>query len=1075
MKIKVLNKSKRMTEFLKWSCLLGTLFVGLISWETTRCQTPATKLVRIVGIVTDAHTHERIPGISVYVKNQLQRGTATGIDGKYTLMIEPTTQSIVFSGIGYQQQEIKYTGQTEINVELKESVNELEEVKVVSIGYGQQKREKVAGSIVSITAEELNDMPAPNFATLLQGKLPGLAVNNWSGEPGVRNEVYIRGVGVVGNNRSSAPLYVIDGIPLEQTQDLTILKNGTNTDPLASINPNDIESIDVLKDAAATAIYGARGANGVILVKTKQGKKNRPVLSYRMDVSINAIPPLQNTVGGNLERRLKIPIWSLMENQDLPLSITDSLNPFWNNSTNWQKLYYRNTISHNHDLGISGGTSNLTYRVSLGYTKDKGIMIGSDFKRYTLSSNTKYEPINNLSLAFNIRLSRTDRSRPNGQNNALQQNVGIGTNYPSSLIPSTNSDKMQKQQDAFKLMEDKNIDDEIAPAIVIGVDFLKSFHLNSTFSMDYRISNRETFKPSALNGTQSNGLPNGPSFNMSKSTSTTYSMDHVLSYVKTLKGDHTIDALFGFSQGMNENSNLYVNATKGSSDAIHDLNGYTQENTTSNSRYVAYGSQSFFARLQYDYKSRYIVSATWRMDGSSRFGKNYRYAQFPSIALAYNLHKEKFMEEINWIDQLKLRWTWGITGTEAGISEYLSQGIYKAPTISYNSAINSSTYNGKVIFMPDYNGGIANPDLTWEEAEQYNFGTDISLFKYRVNIGFDVFWKESRNILFNSDLPDISGYQKVFKNATKLVNHGYEFNISGQLFDPQVSKFTWQMTLLGSITKNYVTELPNNNSDYLQSNYLSSEPNLLRVGRPANGFFVYKCDGVYATDDDVPVNPYTGQPLLQGNVFFQAGDYIIRDMDNNGKIYEVSSASGGYISTDRIFAGSPFPKMTGGWNNSLRYKNWTLNANFVYSLGRKVMNMTTAEKIVQILQNPESNMYDYTENNHWQKPGDKADWAVLDPQRYTDFRSMYTVKMDKYIERASFLRLNNLRIAYDFNRDWLKKCKIRRLYVYASATNLWTWTNYSGADPENVNMYGVDQGKSYARPKRFNIGLNVEF
>lgn len=1030
---------------------------------------------RVTGVVRDSKTKEPIPGISVYVKEQLQRGTATDVNGSYSLKLGPTTTTIIFSGIGYENQVVKYTGQSEININMKESSTELEQVNVVSIGYGQQKREKVAGSIVSITAKDLTDMPAPNFATLLQGKLPGVAINNWSGEPGVRNEVYIRGVGVVGNDRSSSPLYVIDGIPQEDTQDRTLMQRGTNTDPLSSMNPNDIESVDVLKDAAATAIYGSRGANGVILVKTKRGLKDRPIISFRTDLTFNTVPDLIETVGGKKERYLKERLWKTQgSGSDLPISVTDSLNPFWNNSTDWQDLYYKSAISQDYSLSISGGNKGVTYRVSLGYTEDKGIMQGSDFKRYSVSTSTKYEPLKDLFLDLNVRMSRTDRSRPNGDNNALTQNVGIGTNFPSSMLPSSNSEQMKKQQDAFKLMEDKNIDDNIAPSFAVQFSFLSDFRWSSTFSMNYRKSERETFRPSALNGTTSSGKLQGSSINMSNTSNQSYSMDHVVSYLKTFREKHTADIVVGYTQSMNETKNLYANATKGISDAIHDLNGYTKENTTTSSRYVAYGSRSFFARAQYDYESKYIASVSWRADGSSRFGKNYRYAFFPSVALAYNMHRESFMEHVKWTDQFKIRWSWGVTGTEAGISEYLSQGIYTPDyKAAWGESVSGNSYNGQAIVIPNYSGGLANPDLTWEEAEQYNFGIDWSMFNYRLTVNFDAFWKESRDILFDFKLPDISGYDKVYRNATKLVNHGVEFNVTAHIFDPATSPFTWQTSILGSYTKNYITELPNGNADILQYNSGTQSNTLLRVGRPANGFFVYKYLGVYANDGDVPVDPITGRKLYMSKPF-QAGDYAIADLDGNGRIYEVNS-SGGLASTDRTFAGNPYPKVQGGWNNTFRYKSWSLDANFVYSIGRKVMNMTTPEMMKSILSNENSNMYDYTKYNHWKKAGDVAEWPVLNVQRYKDDPALYTIELDKYVENADYLRLNNLRIGYDVDRDFLKKYHIRRLFVYVQGTNLWTITNYSGADPENVSMFGVDNGKAYARPRRYNVGLNIEF
>lgn len=1071
-KREVKNEPPQRNIILRRSVLSLLLLLGLSAVEPAAAQ---QSLKQITGTVTDAK-QQPIPGINVYVKNQLQRGAATAIDGTYSLKIEPATQSIIFSGIGYETQTIKYTGQSVIDVKMVENVTTLDEVNVVSIGYGQQKREKVSGSIVSITSKDLLDAPATSFATLLQGKLPGVTINNWSGEPGVRNEVYIRGVGVVGNDRTSSPLYVIDGIPQEQSEDRTLQQRGSSTDPLSLMNPNDIESVDILKDAAATAIYGSRGANGVILVKTKRGIKDRPIISFKADLTVNAVPALQQTVGGNKERDLKLKIWNLQKgNQDLPINLSDSLNPFWNNSTNWQDIFYKPSVTQDYSLSISGGTKGITYRVSLGYTKDKGIMPGSDFERYSLSTSTKYEPFKDFFLDLTVRMGRTDKGRPNGSNNALTTSVGSGISYPSSLIPSSNSEAMKKQQDAFKLMESTDLNDNIAPSLGISFAFLKDFHWQSTFSMNYTKAERNIFKPSALNGTTTGGKLNGPSINMSESGNQSYSMDHILSYLKTFNEKHTADIVIGFNQRLNESNNLYANATKGISDAIHDLNGYTAANTTSSSRYVAYGSQSYFIRAQYDYMSRYIASVSWRADGSSRFGENYRYAFFPSVALAYNLHREKFMEPVTWLDQFKVRWSWGITGTESGISEYLTQGLYDTSNKGgFFGSGSVATYNGQGIVMPNYTSGLANPDLTWEEAEQYNFGIDWSMFKYRLNINFDAFWKQNRDILFDFALPDISGYEKVYRNATELVNYGYEFSVTGQIFDPVTSKFTWKTSINGAFTKNYVTKLPNGNIDVLKN----GNQEILRVGRPANGFFVYQTDGIYANDSDVPVNPYTGAKLSMNQKTFQAGDYVILDLDGSGTIYEVNAATGGLMTSDRAFTGNPYPVVVGGWNNTFRYKQWSLDANFAYSIGRQIMNLTQPTRMMYALQGAESNIYDYTQDNHWQQAGDQADFPVMNPDRYKDFTGMYNAsysRLDRYIEDASFLRLNNVRLGYDVDREALKKFYIRRLFIYANGMNLWTLTNYSGADPENVTLFGIDNGTQYARPQRYNLGLMIEF
>lgn len=1011
-----------------------------------------------------------LPGVSITVKGT-SKGATTDAQGKYTILLSEKDKILVFSFIGMTKQEVAIGDRKVINVVMEKDASKQEEVVV--IGYGEQRREKVVGAIASITAKELNDMPASSFQDLLQGKIPGVIINTWSGEPGVRSEAYIRGVGVVGNDRNISPLYVIDGIPIEPMEDRTMLNRSTNTDPLAGLNPNDIESIDVLKDASAAAIYGSRGANGVIIVKTKKGIKNRPVVSYTTNLSMSLVPKLQETVGGAKERALKLKLWKDQVNfPEMDMMLTDSLNPFYNNSTDWQKLYYDNAFSSEHNVSISGGAEGVTYRLSLGTRSENGIMIGSDFKRHSISSVTKFTPAKNFIIDFGMQMSRTDRSRPNGNNNALTSNVGIGTNYPSSLIPGANSKAMKTLSDAYALMNGVNIDDNIRPSVGLNLTVLKNIRLNTRFSMDYRKYERSTFKPSALNGVDAvSGRLNGPSFNNSTGGSQTVLSENTISYLKSFKSGHTMDIVGGFSESFNESKNNYVNATKGVSDAVQDLNGYARENITTSSRYAANGLRSFFARAQYDYESKYIASFSARADGSSRFGKNYKWGYFPSAAFAWNLHREEFLKNVKWIDQLKLRWSWGVNGNQFG-NDFLAQGVYSTAGLGSFDGASVNTYGGQPIVTPSYIDGLANPDLTWEESEQFNFGVDYSMFNYRVSLTLDAYWKKTSGILFDFKLPDISGYQTIFKNATGVINYGYEVGIKANI-TPPAAKFNWLMNLNGGLNRNVVSSLPNGNADILKRG--TNGDQLIRVGRPANGYFVYMVDGVYANSDDVFVNPYTGARVYWG-ANFQAGDYIVGDLDGNGRIYEVNAQTGALMTSDRTFFGNNFPIVSGGISNTFRYNQWSLNLNCTYSIGRDVVNATLATKMRQLLQSPTGNMYDYTQYNHWQQPGDNATYPVLSPDRYKEMAAMYNVtNLSTYMEDASFLKLSNVRLGYTIDREKLKRYKIRNVSVFVQAINVFSITRYSGADPENVSMFGIDDGRNYARPRVFNLGFNFEF
>lgn len=1039
----------------------------------------------ITGRVVDAKGLP-LPGVNVKVKNT-KKGTFTDNQGNFSISVEET-DVLVFSFLGYKAKEAAVKGEEKLRIVLLEDQSQLDDVVV--IGYGEQSKLKNTSSISQVKGEQLENKPHATIENMLQGLVPGLLVQNSTGLPGGRSNIQVRGLAAVSrdanSNIVSPPLFVIDGVPMEQDNFSTNNPNQSLTSLLAGINPYDVASIDVLKDASATAIYGSRGANGVIMIKTKRGKIGKPIVAVNSQFGISVSPELRRTIGGNAERRQKLALWEMYQKSNpesngipkdsygwLGIELTDSLNSFYNNSTDWQGLLFKNGIFKNVNIGVSGGTENANYRIGADYYDESGIVVGSGFKRYSLSYSGQFSPLPSLNISAQAILNQVDASAKRGADNLASV---IGNDFSSSLLPSPKSGFFSRYLDAYEKSVNLNLSRNVIGKLEASYDITKWLNITSRAAATYVFDRQRGFIPS---GAASNGQTSASYYAQEKLNllSETYIRAHY-----TTESQHTFDFVAGNSINTSSTDFIRGSGFNGPSDAQQVISGYPQTNLSLLTSNTNYGLLGYYGRLSYDYKAKYIFQAAMRTDGSSKFGADNRWGYFPSASAAWNFSKEPFFEKLanTWFNLGKLKASVGRAGTQYD-DNYLAVGKYVA----------DMTYNGTSVLAPNYGGanGVPLPNLTWETSINYGGGIDLELFNGRVSGSFDYYYKKTDNFLFEDPLPSTSGYKRRFINGGAVSNKGFDVALTVYTL-PLNQSFQYNITINASRNKNTLTKLP----DFGRSIPRGATGPYLQLGRPLNGFYLYEYMGVYKTDGEVPINPYTGARLrsIYKNVggfggTYQAGDIIFKDQNSDGLIRLDDDDY-----SDKIYMGDPSPKVYGSINHSFRYafKSGSaiqMDLFMTYSLGNKVINQTLNDRFRTVgwegggnLNYPsgQRNLLDVSKYDIWTPSNTDAKYPTINPWRKDqvnyDFIGNYVSNSSLFLENGSFLRLRSISLSYDFSKDLIKRFKGRRLRVFASADNVFLITKYSGVDPENVDPYGKETGNGYPIPRKFNFGFNFE-
>lgn len=1015
--------------------LLTCLFVLVIT------EAQAQQVV-VKGNVSDA-TGAPVPGANVVIKGTTT-GTITDLNGDYTLTVPGSDAVLAISYIGFVSQEITVGSQTDIRVSLVADIAQLEEVVVV--GYGTQKRSDLTGAIASVSPQEISSFPIARVDQALQGRAPGVYVLNSDGSPGGNTLIRIRGLNSI--NGGNEPLVVIDGL---QGGDLN------------SLNPQDIEALEILKDASATAIYGSRGANGVILVTTKQGKIGKPVIEANYSVGFQELArklPTMTAVEYAETYNLIRSKQTANGNVPIPVFTDAEIEGFRRNGgTDWQDVVYQTGVINNAQVGISGGTEGMRYMVSANYLDHKGIIIGSGYTRASLRANLTANITDKLEfgMAWNYTRENAVGADFTGDEEAwLSQVVNTSARW-APTEPVYDEDGSYHKHGPYGASDTWN------PMIAVlePIRTNPETRNNATLYLSYKILDGLTFRVqgSGIYDQQNRSLyqnkltregtgANG-SARVSNTLGTRYQNSNILTYDKAI-GLHRFTATGLFESVWEEFSSSRIEATDFLVDAtgFNDL-GAANALTASSSKSTR-TLRSWMGRVNYVYNDKYLATVSFRADASSVFGTDNKWGYFPSLSLAWRLSEEDFMSNSG-VD-LKLRGSWGITGNQ-GISPFQSlPRLNSGQLYPYNGGSNTNIGFGV--------GAIANPNLKWEETTQTNIGIDLSLFEGRLTSTIDVYKKTTDDLLMPRELPGYVGIPSVLDNVGSIENKGVEVQIGG---DPVVGTFSWNTSLNFTLNRNKVLDLGADEQiafSTTDGGYGLNEFMVLRVGEPFGTMTGYINDGVWGTADEAQARSY-GQ--LPGMARF-------RDLNGDGQV-DID---------DRTIIGNAFPDFTMGWTNSLSYKNFNLNFMFLTFQGVDLFNTLRIRREVSWEGNSKRMLDAWTpENQDTDVPG-YLDGATVEGEALENKYFLDGNESSRYVEDASFIRLKTMTLSYTFDQPWLESIGVVGLRAFVSGTNLFTITDYTGYDPEvsaytdNDAQLGVDFAV-YPPAKTYTIGVEFNF
>jgi TonB-dependent starch-binding outer membrane protein SusC len=1011
-------------------CLLFSLF--LLSFA-------AISQTVVKGKVVDRSGGPLI-GVTVMKKGTTQ-GAATDVSGGFEVRLNKG-DVLVCKIIGYKTKDVEYTGQSSLTIELEEDNHTINEVVVV--GYGTQIKQEVTGSITSVDMDKISkDQATESFENLLQGRVAGLNVQVNSGEPGASPTVIIRGLASVSRTDGtvSDPLYVVDGVPIIShiSDDFA----ATSTNILADLNPQDIEDVVVLKDASAAAIYGSRAANGVILITTKKGKRGRPQINANASYGVNFVPQLRDVAGGVKERQQVAKLYELYAPYgiSMPSMYTDITNPFYNNSSDWQGYLYNASTTQNYNTSVRGAGDFGQYSVSLGYLDNEGILFNTGFKRYSLMANTSFNALNNsLTLNNTLALSRTDQSKNPDE---------LSANY-SSLLPLPNNPKVAGAE-VYGAGRNSSLNDKVRFSTNASVNFLKNFNYNVQLSFEYG---------RAMNDSVSTSRRTLKSDKTSKVAETKNLLfENTLTYSPKFGQDHNFQLLLG--QSAEKTTTSYTKVATASSAVSLSETIEDDDNSIGQSNYTCSTMLSYFSRLNYAYKEKYLAGASLRADGSSKFGASNRWGVFPSVSAGWNFSKEEFLSKYKWLNTGKLRLSYGISGSTWD-KNYLALGVMDAGSLdTYNSLLEIS-YGGISGYSPAWYDGYLNKNLTWVKSEMTDIGLDLSLFDNKVEFIFDAYQKLTKGLLLTTDLPTTSGYNEVYRNAADVLNQGLEFTFNlNQRFG---RKLNWTMNLNFAYNKNRVVGLPDGNADIIKTSSSGTDfGSIIRVGNPLNGFFFYQSQGIYQTENEIPVNPKTGAQLVGLNdKVLAVGDRNFKDQNDD---YQIDV-------DDRLYSGDPNPQWTGGWTNDFSYGNWGVSLVSTFTLGRKVVNsdlldrLSLADDFAGNVSLPNFDKYSI-----WEKSGDKAKYPTLNP--WNDVNQIFT-QDSQYIEDGSYFKVKSITLSYNFDKKAMKHLPfLSKARFYCTLDNAATFQRYSGPDAELVSTDGFDSSGGYPKKRMLLFGISL--
>lgn len=982
----------------------------------------------VTGTVTDV-SGEPIIGANIRIKGTTT-GTITDIDGNFSIKAEP--QSVIeVSYIGYLTQETVINNQKSIRFLLKEDTKTLDEVVV--IGYGVQKKADLTGSVANINTEKLNTQSNANIGQALQGKIAGVDIVSQGGAPGSGTRIMVRGIGTLNN---ASPLYIVDGMYMNS---------------IDHINPNDIASIDVLKDASSAAIYGSRAANGVIIVTTKEGSntEGKPIIDLSVNLGISTASKFLDMLDAKGWAEV-----TTIARQAIGKPALDMATDLANKPDNdWQDIMFRPALMQNYNLSVKGGGKYSTYYTGLGYFNQDGIVKGTNYQRYNIQSKNDYKrgifsAGTNLIISFShdkplhqeLRggmigtilqsvptLEKYDDTREGGYGGTYGDVVNIP--HPLAIIDDN-------------IMDRYNENVKIFANLYAQIELFKGLKYKLNLTPDFSFERYKNYLNKYDFGLATNSITQ---LTERQRRRRNILVENLLTFDRTF-GEHKISALAGYTYQDSRFRHIQAYG-KGLPQGLEEIDAATTNRSNEGNSWRSVLT-SILGRVFYSYQNKYLFTATIRRDGSSKFGKNNRYGYFPSFSLGWNVAEEKFMENVHWLDQLKLRGGYGVLGNQE-IDNY-----------QYSSTITTG------INYPDGNGGLlqgafpknfANPDIKWEETAMTNVGIDFMAFNNRLSLTADYYVKNTKDILLTVPIPISSGgANDPIRNAGKIRNNGFEFNL-GWMDQPNPD-ISYGINLIGSFNKNKVIAMGSESGSIkggsTNQNITTSET---KAGYPIGGYWLISTAGYFNSQEEVDAYAKDGKKIQPAA---EPGDIKFVDANNDGVIND----------DDRVFQGSPFPDFTFALNGNMRYKNFDLSIGLQGVLGNKIYNATrqTLEDVTKG-SNFLASCLDYwtPENKNASHP--RLTWD--DPNRNTRAES------DRYLENGSYLRLRSVQLGYTFPQTWFKGA-IQHARVYINAENLFTITSYSGYSPDvnadNANYRGFDNF-IYPTNRTFMLGLNVTF
>ena len=995
------------------------------------------------GTILDARTHEPIIGAVVSVKTgkTLSGGTSTDINGNFTLAVKSVPATIVASYTGYNNEEINIYEITEdeIQIELTENFNALQGVVVV--GYGTQKKSDLAGAVSSVKLDDVKGTNAASLDGLLNGKSAGVQVTPTSGQPGGGMSIRVRGgSSVQGGNE---PLYVIDGFPVYNSSATAGVLSGSVTNPLASINPGDIESINILKDASATAIYGSRGANGVVIITTKQGKAGeRAKITYEGSVGVQSLRKKIDVLDAqNFARLRNESLYDQNPSKGRNQYLSDSEINALGHGTDWQDEAFRSALVQNHNLSVSGGTEKTHYAVSVNWLNQDGIIINTDFSRISGRLNLDSQLSKVLKLGINATVGKNSANvAPSGVVGALLLMPPTATVYEddgSYTLRNPFENIFSNPISTLNQTTNKTRNYKFLGTGYADFTLLQGLNLKIQFGADVDAGKEYSYVPS----TTYEGSSVQGNASLGSVTKESWLNENTLTYTKDWKDKHHLDALVGFTQ---QTTRVETQAS-GSSGFVTDLTKYnnlasgsvisTPRSSSSENSLISY-----LARVNYNYLHRYFVTASIRRDGSSRFGKDNKWGTFPSLGLSWQANEEEFLKPLTkTFSSLKVRASYGKTGNQE-IGNYQSLSTLSSTKYMFGGV-------NVIGFTPDR---ITNNDLGWETTHQFDFGVDLSLFNNRLDFTIDAYVKKTTDLLLSVEIPYTTGYDTSLQNYGSVRNVGVEFSVTSHNFVKK--NFSWDTDFNISFNRNKVLSL-GNGSDYYIYGSMSTGSYIAKVGEPLGSFYGLVTDGILQTGEETEKAKFTSAPASA-----KAGDQLYKDIDGD----EAFSTT-----NDRTIVGNAQPDFTFGIANNIRYKNWDISFFFQGVVGNEIIN---ANELSLSLYSGQQNataraLGRWTETN----PSTTVNRAKLDPA--TNFS-------DLYVEDGSFLRLKTATLAYNFKKNVLRSLHLSSLKLYVTGNNLWTLTNYSGFDPEITTASNIYQGRdsgAYPVAKSYSFGIVVGF